>query len=404
MREYVDAARTAIERCRWIASRTERDGCTTRTFLSPPMRDVHDHLRAWMEELGMSVRVDPAGNLRGTTGPGPAVVIGSHLDTVPDAGAYDGVLGVVLGISLVQLLAGSSPVEIEVIGFSEEEGVRFGVPFIGSRALVGDAMDVLAYTDSQGVSVRAALQSYGLDPERLADAQLSPGAMGFLEVHIEQGPVLDQLSAPLGVVETIAGQSRVELTFTGHANHAGTTPMGSRRDALTGAAEWVGAVERLAVSTPGLVATVGRVQATPNASNAINGRVTASLDVRHADDACRRRALSSLLTEAGRVADRRGLDVAHVQHLEQGAVPMAPSLTGALARAVAATGRQVHRMTSGAGHDAMIVARRLPAAMLFLRTPGGISHHPDEQVLEEDVAAALEVGVHWLAHWEHGDA
>jgi len=404
MRAYADAARTAIERCRWIASRTEHDGCITRTFLSPPMRDVHDHLRAWMEELGMSVRVDPAGNLRGTTGPGPAVIIGSHLDTVPDAGAFDGVLGVVLGISLVQLLAGDSPVDIEVIGFSEEEGVRFGVPFIGSRALVGDARSVLTCTDAAGVSVRAALQAYGLDPEQLDHAQLSPDALAFLEVHIEQGPVLGHLSAPLGVVESIAGQSRVDLTFTGHANHAGTTPMGSRRDALAAAAEWVGVVERLAIATPGLVATVGRLQASPNACNAINGRVTASLDVRHADDVQRLQAVSSLLAEARLVADRRGLDVSHTLQLDQAAVLMAPALTEALARAVAATGRQVHRMTSGAGHDAMIVARRLPSAMLFLRTPGGISHHPDELVLEDDVAAALEVGVHWLTHWERDRA
>ena len=348
----------------------------------------------------MSVRVDPAGNLRGTTGPGPAVIIGSHLDTVPDAGAFDGVLGVVLGISLVQLLAGDSPVDIEVIGFSEEEGVRFGVPFIGSRALGRRCRSVLTCTDAAGVSVRAALQAYGLDPEQLDHAQLSPDALAFLEVHIEQGPVLGALSAPLGVVESIAGQSRVDLTFTGHANHAGTTPMGSRRDALAAAAEWVGVVERLAIATPGLVATVGRLQASPNACNAINGRVTASLDVRHADDVQRLQAVSSLLAEARLVADRRGLDVSHTLQLDQAAVLMAPALTEALARAVAATGRQVHRMTSGAGHDAMIVARRLPSAMLFLRTPGGISHHPDELVLEDDVAAALEVGVHWLTHWE----
>jgi allantoate deiminase len=401
MRPYLEAARTAIDRCRWIASRTEDAGRTTRTFLSPPMRDVHDHLRVWMETLGMSVRIDEAGNLRGTTGQGPTVIIGSHLDTVPDAGAYDGVLGVVLGISLVELLAGQSlPVDLEIIGFSEEEGVRFGAPFIGSRALVGDAESLLPCKDGHGVSVRTALRAYGLDPDRIGDARMAASALAYLEFHIEQGPVLDELVTPLGVVESIAGQSRLELVFTGQANHAGTTPMTSRRDALAGAAEWVGLVEAEAAATPGLVATVGRLQATPGVGNVINGLVVASLDVRHADDDTRRRAVIHLLAAAGAVADRRGLGVSHVQLLDQAAVPMAPGLTEALAGAVHASGYPVHRMISGAGHDAMIVAHRLPTAMLFLRSPGGISHHPDERVLEDDVAAALEVGVRLLTRWE----
>lgn len=403
MDAYRDAARAAIDRCQWIAARTEDTGRITRTFLSAPMRDVHGYLRVWMEGLGMSVRVDQAGNLRGTTGPGPAVIVGSHLDTVPDAGAYDGVLGVVIGIGLVQLLAGRTlPLDIEVIGFSEEEGVRFGVPFIGSRALVGDADSLLPCTDRRGVSVRTALEAFGLDPARMDDARASTGTRAYLEFHIEQGPVLERLDAPLGVVDAINGQSRLELTFIGHANHAGTTPMASRRDALAGAAEWVGHVEHTAVATPGLVATVGRLQASPNVVNAINGRVVASLDVRHADDATRHRTVDGLLADAQAIADRRGLVVSHTRSLDQPAVVMAPVLTDALARAVAATGRAVHRMTSGAGHDAMIVAPHIPSAMLFLRSPGGISHHPDEQVREEDVAAALEVGVHMLTHLPPG--
>ena len=401
MTPILDAARAAIARCQWIATRTEDPGRTTRTFLSPPMREVHDDLRAWMETLGMSVRVDDAGNLRGRTGDTPAVIIGSHLDTVPDAGMYDGVLGVVLGITLVQLMADRAlPVDVEVIGFSEEEGVRFGVPFIGSRALVGDAADLLACTDAHGVSVREALQRYGLNAGDISNAQVAPSARAYLEFHIEQGPVLDLLTVPLGVVEAIAGQSRVELTFTGRCNHAGTTPMAARHDALTGAAEWIGAVEQLAVTTPGLVATVGRVQTAPNVGNAIPGRVVASLDVRHADDTERRDAVDRLLATARSIADRRGLVVTDARHVDQAAVRMAPALTESLARAVADSGLPVHRMASGAGHDAMIVARRVPSAMLFLRSPGGVSHHPDERVLETDVAAALEVGVRWLRNWE----
>jgi len=397
---YLEAARDAIARCQWVAMQTEDPGRTTRTFLSPPMRDVHDHLRAWMEALGMSVRIDEAGNLRGRTGEGPAVIIGSHLDTVPDAGAYDGVLGVVIGVTLVQLLAGQAlPVAIEVVGFSEEEGVRFGVPFIGSRALVGDAAGVLSCTDAHGISARQALEAYGVNCHDIANAQASPAALAYLEFHIEQGPVLDQLGAALGVVEAIAGQSRLELVFTGRCNHAGTTPMTSRHDALAGVAEWISAVEALALRTPGLVATVGRLHVSPNAGNAISGRVVASLDVRHAGDAERRHAVDHLLATARAIAQRRGLGLSHVQHLDQAAVPMAPAPTNMLADAVEATGRPVHRMVSGAGHDAMIVASRVPSAMLFLRSPGGISHHPDERVLDDDVAAALEVGVHWLGQW-----
>jgi allantoate deiminase len=234
----------------------------------------------------------------------------------------------------------------------------------------------------------------------MADARIASDTLGYVEFHIEQGPVLDALAVPLAVVDAIAGQSRLELTFTGRANHAGATPMASRRDALVGVADWICQVEQAAVATPGLVATVGRLQATSNASNAINGRVVASLDVRHADDGMRHRAVEAMLATARAIAHRRGLELSHVQHLDQATVPMAPGLTNTLARAVAASGRPVHHMTSGAGHDAMIVARHVPAAMLFLRSPGGISHHPDERVLEADVAAALEVGAHLLTHWE----
>jgi allantoate deiminase len=396
MGAYDDAAREAIARCQWIAGRTEHPGQITRTFLSPSMREVHEYLREWMEECGMRVSVDNAGNQRGVYGEGPRLVIGSHLDTVPNAGAYDGVLGVVLGIALVQLLARRRiPFQIEVIGFSEEEGVRFGVPFIGSRAFVGDAEAMLPLRDREGVTVSDALRAYGLDPARIADAETE--AAGYLEFHIEQGPVLESLGLPVSVVDAIAGQSRWDVTFTGHANHAGTTPMALRRDALTCAAEWICAVERVALAAPGLVATVGRIEASPNARNVINGRTVVSLDVRHARDSVRVAVVDALLREAAEIAARRGLVVVPQLNLDQAAVPMA--LCDAVAEAVAATGRAVHRMTSGAGHDAMVVARRIPAGMVFLRSPGGVSHHPSEDVLVDDVAVALEVGMEFLHRW-----
>jgi allantoate deiminase len=393
-----------IERCRLLAQFSEEAGATARTFLSEPMHQVHAHLRGWMEMAGMSVNVDHAGNLRGIypsgSQPGvPRLFIGSHLDTVPHAGAFDGILGVVLGVALIERLGGRRlPFEIEVIGFSEEEGVRFGVPFIGSRALIGDIDDQLLETISPMIA------AFGLDPKRIHEARAGDNALGYLEFHIEQGPVLESLDLPLGVVETIAGQSRLDVLFEGQAIHAGTTPMNLRHDALAGASEWIGTVEREARAVPGAVATVGRVSASPGASNVIPGSVSASLDVRHADDGVRHDLVTRLLRCAEQIAASRCLTASWEQHLDQARVAMDSSLTQMLERSVASTGRPVHRMSSGAGHDAMIVARRMAAAMLFLRSPGGISHHPDETVMAADVDAALEVGMRFLEELERCDA
>ena len=400
-----DTARQVIRECRHLAACTEEPGAITRRFLSPPMRDVHRHLTAWMERAGMRVEVDAAGNLRGryaTAAGGPGFYIGSHLDTVPDAGAFDGVLGVALGIALVESLGGRRlPFDLEVIGFSEEEGVRFGVPFIGSRAFCGTLTDdVLMRLDADGISVSDAVARFGLDPARLAGARHGP-AIGYLEMHIEQGPVLDTLGLPLGVVTAIVGQSRAGITFSGRASHAGTTPMTARRDALAAAAEWITVVERDALAVPGLVATVGRLDVSPGGTNVVPGRAAASLDVRHADDRTRHMAFEQLTASAGRIGAKRGIDVAVDVRLDQRTVPMDAALTGALARAVEESGSPVHRMTSGAGHDAMIVAPHMPAALLFVRSPSGISHHPDEAVLEGDVAAALAAGRRLLEDLAH---
>ncbi len=249
-----------------------------------------------MRSAGLDVRVDAVGNIRGfyrgTEESRPRFLIGSHIDTVPDAGAFDGVLGVAIGIELVQRLQGRKlPFGIEVIAFSEEEGVRFGVPFIGSRALVGTVdHELLNMKDSSGITLEQAIRDFGLDPDEIARARLDANVAGYMEFHIEQGPVLESLDAPIGVVEAIAGQSRMKFTFEGAANHAGTTPMHLRRDALAAAAEWIVSVEQEARSVPGLVATVGRIEATPGAGNVIAGRVVCSLDIRHANDAVRRHA------------------------------------------------------------------------------------------------------------------
>jgi allantoate deiminase len=388
-----------IGRCRLLAQFSEEPGFTTRTFLSAPMHQVHAHVRTWMEHAGMTVTIDHVGNIRGVypanSSNAPRLFIGSHLDTVPRAGAFDGILGVVLGIALIERLGGRRlPFAIEVIGFSEEEGVRYGVPFIGSRAFIGDVdTELLA-------SIAGAIAAFGLDPSRIGEARASDDAIGYIEFHIEQGPLLESLGLPLGIVDAISGQSRLDLVFEGKANHAGTTPMNLRRDALGGAAEWITEVEREARALPGAVATVGRVIVYPGAGNVIPSSATASLDVRHANDAIRPDLVARLLRCAEQIAASRCLTVSWEQRLDQSAVAMEPALVELLERAVMSTGRTVHRMTSGAGHDAMIVARRMPAAMLFLRSPGGVSHHPDETVLPEDVAAALEAGMRFLEELE----
>jgi allantoate deiminase len=402
-------AEDVIGRCRLLAQCSEEPGFTTRIFLSEPMHAVHAHLRGWMERAGMSVATDHAGNLRGlysgARSTSRRLFIGSHLDTVPHAGPFDGILGVVLGVSLIELLDGRRlPFGIEVIGFSEEEGVRFGAPFIGSRALIGDVDDALLdRRDAGGISIREGITKFGLNPSRIGEACAADDALGYLELHIEQGPVLESMGLSLGIVEKIVGQSRCNVLFDGLANHAGTTPMALRRDALAGVAEWIGVVERGARQVPGAVATVGRLNVSPSASNVVPGSVSASLDVRHADDAVRRDLVAYLCRCAELIGDQRRLSVSWEQALDEPAVAMSPELVAALARAAATAGRPVHRMASGAGHDAMIVARRMPAAMLFLRSPGGISHQPDESVLAEDVAAALEVGMRFLEELEKGN-
>ena len=395
-------AREVIDRCRLLAGFSEQPGRTTRTFLSPPMRDVHAFLGSWMQRVGMTVQVDNAGNLRGVypaaSAGAPRLFMGSHLDTVYDAGAFDGVLGVCLAVALVDLLQHRLlPFSIEVVGFSEEEGVRFGVPFIGSRALAGtlDA-DLLGRVDSSGRSVTDAIRDFGLDPSCIANARVDDQALGYLEFHIEQGPVLDSLSVPLGIVNAIAGQSRLAVTFTGTASHAGTTPMHARRDAVAGAAEWISGVETVARRTPGLVATVGHLRARPGAANVVAGVCEASLDVRHVSNDARVTAVETLRWSAHQIGARRDLSVHIETHLDQPSVSMNAALVAALERAVAAQGLPIHRIDSGAGHDAMILAGRMPAAMLFLRSPGGISHHPDEAVAEDDVAAALRTGMAFL--------
>lgn len=387
-------AKTLMTRCDALARFSETPDELTRTFLSKPMRGVHRALRGWMTAARMSVRVDAAGNIIGRLAAGradtPTLLIGSHLDTVRNAGKYDGVLGVLMGLALVEALAGETlPFHIDVIGFSEEEGVRFGVPFIGSKAVVG-ALDeaMLELTDPEGISVREAIRTFGLNPGDLPKAAYDPTqVLGFIEVHAEQGPRLAAENAPVGVVSAIAGANRARVTFTGKAGHAGTSPMNLRQDALTGAAEFVLEVERLARETVGLVGTVGNLEVKPGAGNVIPGEVSLSLDVRHSEDNVRHEAIKAINTQTINIAEARKLKLEWQALMDQSAVPMDKNLLQNLGE----TAGDVPVIPSGAGHDAMILGGFVPSAMLFVRSPNGISHHPDELILKEDVAVALEV-------------
>jgi allantoate deiminase len=402
MRDSETLAREVIARCQALARFSEDATGIRRTFLSPPMRDVHRAIAEWVTPLGASSRVDAVGNLRilypGAEANAPRLLIGSHLDTVPNAGAYDGILGVVLAVALLTACEGRKyPFALEVVGFSEEEGVRFGTPFIGSRALVGSLdEELLSRRDAQGISIREAIANFGLNPADIPQTAMGEDTLGYIEFHIEQGPVLEHAGHSLGVVEAIAGQTRMEITFLGHANHAGTTPMSLRHDALAAAAEWISVVEQHAQSTNGLVATVGSIQVKPGAVNVITAQALLTLDVRHQKDEARNRAVDFFVGQAEDIAKRRRLSVRSKKLLDQQAVPLDSFLLNRVAEAVSRAGCEAYRMVSGAGHDAMILAARIPSAMVFLRTPGGISHDPAEAVEVEDVTKAIDCGFHLL--------
>ncbi|TSA87508.1 allantoate amidohydrolase [Deinococcus detaillensis] len=390
-----------MDACAALACYTEVEGETNRPFLCPTTHQVHEYLTHWADELGMTTYEDAAGNLRSRlAGPTPdarTLYLGSHLDTVPNAGAYDGILGVVMGYAMLEAVKGEAlPYAVEVMGFSEEEGVRYGVPFIGSRALVGTVDDMLELCDAAGQSVRDAITEYGLNVEEMAEAQYKGAALGYFEIHAEQGPVLQDQGASLGVVEGIAGQNRLLLHFVGQASHAGTTPMNLRRDALAAAARFAVAAEDLARSTPGLVATVGVMQALPGAMNVIPGEANCTLDIRHARDEVRLGALKALLETAETASAERGVTVTITPKMEEKATPMSGDFKALLHRAAEAEGLPHPELVSGAGHDAMIMAAHMPSAMLFVRSPNALSHHPDELVLPEDVTDALRVSVRFL--------
>lgn len=396
----VDAAVCAariMQRCELLAACSEQRGQIDRPYLSTAMRDAHGMLREWMLDAGLTVRTDAAGNLIGRrcgASGGRVLIVGSHIDSVPNAGRYDGVLGVMLAVEAVCQLADQPlPFHIDVVAFSEEEGVRFALPYLGSRAVCGTFDQAwLERLDSKQQSLRAVATEFGLNVEELNDAVYDPAeVIGYVEPHLEQGPVLERAREPIGIVNAIAGQSRLRVRFSGKAEHAGTTPMAGRQDALVGAARWVVYVNQLACGTTDLIATVGYANLQPNAPNVIPSEVTLSLDVRHAEDAVRESSVERLLDHANAIADECSLEFEILEQRAQTTTQVDPGLTDILERAALETGHRAPRLASGAGHDAVPMAERFPVAMLFVRHPGGISHHPDERVDQPDVASALKV-------------
>ncbi len=392
-------AAEVLARCDELGVLTEEPGRLTRRFATPALRAANDAVLAWMRDAGMRAHQDAVGNVVGrydaATPDAPVILLGSHLDSVRDAGRYDGPLGVLIAIACVKRLHQAQrrlPYAVEVLGFADEEGVRYNTAYLGSSVVAG-TLDpgYLSRLDEDGITMRDAIAGFGGDPDRLADERRDArGILGYCEVHIEQGPVLEAENLPVGVVSAIAGQSRINLSFSGEAGHAGTVPMALRRDALAGAAEWIGVVERRARDDDDLVATVGSVAVQPGASNVIPGRVELTLDVRSSQDARRRTARDELRQAAERLARERGLEVSWDVKQETNAVTCSTRLTEALTEAIRSGGLRVRSLPSGAGHDAAAIAALTEVAMLFVRCARGISHNPAESVALEDVAVAID--------------
>jgi allantoate deiminase len=372
-----------------------------RIFLSKQHRLAAEIILGWMRSAGMDAHLDAIGNVCGRyegDRPGlPCLMLGSHYDTVRDAGKWDGPLGLITAISCVGDLHRRGrrlPFAVEVTGFADEEGVRFASTLLGSRAVAGTFVEsVLGVKDSDGVSMREAMIEFGLDPDHIGAAARAPGELlAYVELHIEQGPVLEAQNLPVGVVTAIAGATRLAASITGMAGHAGTVPMGLRRDALTGAAECIVTIEELCrTDEAGLVGTVGYIHAMPGATNVIPGKVSFTIDLRAPTDTHRKKAVADIVRQIEAIVKRRKLvlqiDVTH----ENRTVPCAPWLKSQVAEAVAAEGFRVFELPSGAGHDGMAMIDIADVAMLFVRCRGGISHHPDEHVELADADAGARV-------------
>ena len=390
-----------VGRIKQLAAISETVEHLARIFLTPEHRAAAELILKWMRDAGMRAHLDAIGNVCGRyegERPGlPCLMLGSHYDTVRDAGKWDGPLGLITAIACVADLNKRGrrlPFAIEVTGFADEEGVRFTSTLLGSRAVAGTFDEsVLGAKDAAGISMREALSKFGLDPDHIGAAARARGELlAYVELHIEQGPVLEALNLPVGVVTAIAGATRLAASLTGMAGHAGTVPMPLRRDALAGSAECIVEIEEFCrTDESGLVGTVGYIHAAPGATNVIPGQVSFTIDIRAPTDAHRKLAVTDIVRRIETIAKRRKLslqlDVTH----ENRTVPCAPWLRSQIAEAIAGEGFRVFELPSGAGHDGMAMIDIADVAMVFVRCRGGISHHPDEHVETADADAGARV-------------
>lgn len=395
-----DTGTLIMQRVEELALISESSEGLTRRFATPEHRRVNQLATHWMELAGMQVHEDAIGNVigryEGESPSAPAIMLGSHLDTVVMAGKYDGMLGFLSGLACVEYLSANNqrlPYAVEVIAFADEEGVRYQSTFLGSRAITGEFdTAMLAMKDKDGISMGDALVAFGKDPSQLSTAVREPGSLAaFIEVHIEQGPVLEQQGLGVGVVTAIAGATRMIATITGEAGHAGTVPMSLRSDALAAAAECILAVERLCTGPADLVGTVGRIVADPGAGNVISGCTEFSIDIRAASDDTRLQAVANVVKELNQLCASRQLKIAIEEVHNAGSVDCDTQIRRHIGDAVEACGVRKLELTSGAGHDTMVMAGIAPAGLIFVRCAGGISHNPAESITADDAALGAEV-------------
>lgn len=383
--------------CDQLAAISASQDGISRFYLTPEHRRCNEQVAEWMKQVGMTTWTDAAGNLlgryAGATDDAKILLLGSHLDSIPNAGRYDGILGVLVAIAAVEQLHAEDrrlPFAIDIIGFGDEEGTRFGSTLLGSRATAGSwKHEWWALADREGVTLADAFKQFGLNPEDIANAALaSANLLGYLEVHIEQGPVLEDTDHALGIVTSIAGARRFHIDVQGYAGHAGTVPMHMRKDALLGAALGVEMVERFA-REKGVVATVGQLQCWPGAVNVIPGRARFSIDIRSGDDDLRDQTLAQIQQEFSELCRMRNLTCNWTEIHNAPAVLCADWMQDLQASVLESMNLEPVRLMSGAGHDAMAMAEITDVGMYFVRCKGGVSHHPDESVLVEDVALAI---------------
>jgi len=389
-----------MQRIEQLATISESETGLTRRFATPEHRQANNLVADWLRQAGMSVREDEIGNIigryEGSTDNAPAIMLGSHLDTVVMAGKYDGMLGVLCALSCVEYLSSRQlrlPQAIEVIGFADEEGVRYLSTFLGSQAITGEFdLEQLDRIDKDGISMRDALRAFGKDPDKLANAVRQPQEIAaYLEVHIEQGPVLENEGLAVGVVNAIAGATRMVVKITGEAGHAGTVPMTLRRDALVGASECICGIEKLCTGTADLVGTVGAISAEPGAGNVIPGYVEFTIDIRSADDTRRISAVDAVIAHLHSVCERRKLDLLIDTAHNESSVKCDEALIEYISDAISNHQSIVPTLFSGAGHDVMAMAQVTAAGLIFVRCAGGISHNPAESISTEDAALGADV-------------